>query len=260
MEMHECVDEACNLVDITFGDMGGQFGTCPPDGFVNIHDRNLVLACFAGTTSCDPLNIDAGGPFGSCVPDGFCNVHDANLALAIFSGTSSCTCPGSPAPQTPAVTVAQSGVTLVPSTRRVRPGGIIEVRLFLDHGVDALQSYQLHIESGGGVAGTLELIDIEIESRKDHVFARLDGTFEAANTATGQVIGGLSSGSVATLDDGYLATFVFRASKNAAGMMWVDLRIDEASGDQTFLISDFENRVATTETTPAVIEVGRTRR
>jgi hypothetical protein len=254
----------CTVVNKTRpADMGGSFGACPIDGFCNIHDRNLALSCFAATTTCASINIDAGGAFGACAADGFCNVHDANHALSCFAGTNMCVC--GPTPQTPfapqVVDVAQ--VELVPSATHVSAGSTVKVQAWVSNPLLDLQSYQLHIESTGGRAGALRLVDISIAPRKDHVFDGANEPFEAFNVATQQMLAGRSGGQD-PVASGYLATFTFRADAHASGSFVVDLRTDESAGDQTYFVADSNGKIAVKKTTPAVIHVSskrhRTRR
>lgn len=90
---YDCDNEICSLQPSLFGDVGGAFGDCTPDGFVNLFDRSHVLTCFAGTNPCMGFNLDVGGPFGDCAPDGFCNLFDVSHVLTSFSGTNPCSCP-----------------------------------------------------------------------------------------------------------------------------------------------------------------------
>jgi probable HAF family extracellular repeat protein len=101
-----CAAGACSSVEIPFADMGGEFGSCPPDGFADSHDRFHALNCFSnqdtlgqpgyGCEDAPPqaFNVDAGGPFGDCAPDGVCDGHDAFHALNAFDGSTTCLCPG----------------------------------------------------------------------------------------------------------------------------------------------------------------------
>jgi hypothetical protein len=100
-----CVAGDCQSVAVSFADLGGAFGACPPDGVTDGHDRFHALNCFSNTdTSGGPgypceaappqaFNADAGGPFGDCQPDGVCDGNDAFHALNAFDGSGTCTCP-----------------------------------------------------------------------------------------------------------------------------------------------------------------------
>jgi hypothetical protein len=106
-----CEAGHCAGSAVSFGDVGGEFGACPPDGAADANDRFHALNCFANQNAmgasgypCEAappaaFNVDAGGPFGDCNPDGVCDGHDAFHALNAFDGTTSCSCPApSPAP------------------------------------------------------------------------------------------------------------------------------------------------------------------
>jgi glucose/arabinose dehydrogenase len=252
-EWCDCDNGVCLTISIVFADMGGAFGACPPDGFANVHDRNLALTCFSNQTTCLPLNIDAGGSFGSCAPDGFCNVHDANLALTAFSGTTTCVCPAGPQPEGPAAIVGEAEVALLTDRGRVRQGQRFEVRAFVTADV-GLQSYQLHIASSGGRRGSLELIDIDIDPQYDNIFAGRSDSFSAFNVDTGQMLAGVN-GKTQPANDAYLATFIFEASPDAAGSFVIELLTNEALGDQTFMIADFTDAISITHNAAAVIEI-----
>ncbi len=257
----------CDRMPITFGDMGGGFGDCIPDGFCNVHDRNQALACFEGTTNCDAINIDTGGSFSNCQSDGFCNIHDANHALRCFAGTNPCVC--GPAPEFAAEPTIVGAIELsaVADARSLRAGDMVDVRVLMDADAGSharrpkptLQSFQLHLEVSGGHRGHLELIDIAIDDRTDFVFDGFAGLFDAYNVEKGQMLAGLDGGSVTTKTNAYLATFTYRASSDAAGTFVVDILRDEAAGDQTFLISSFADKVEVLSTQPAVIVVGAER-
>jgi hypothetical protein len=244
-----CGDGACSGVDILFGDMGGAFGACPPDGAVDGNDRFHSLNCFSNqTTAGEPgypcelsppqaLNVDAGGPFGDCAPDGVCDGSDAFHALNAFQGTTACSCPAGPAPtapQEPAV-VAAAGVRLQADRRSLRPEETVEVDVFLASPLHDLRGYQLHIGVSGGQGGTLDLVDIAVHDRKDSAFAGVTD-WQAFNVETGQMVAGLDTAGPATPSDAYLATFTFQASPDTSGAFTIELLYDDQdSGQRTFL-------------------------
>jgi hypothetical protein len=253
----DCIDPpsgTCNVVARSEpSDMGGQFGACLIDGFCNIHDRTHALTCFAGTNPCPTINIDAGGAFGVCPQDGFCNIHDANHALTCFAGTNSCVCGPSPefAPQ---VVQTVGTVSLRAEANRVEKA--VHVQVFTADGIDRLQSYQLHVDVSGGKSGKLKFADIVIEPRKDWVFAAYE-SFEAVNVQRGQMLAGVDSTGVGVKEDGYLATFVFEPSADASGTFVIDVLHDHASGDQSFLVSNFTDAVDIVSTKPGIITLDR---
>jgi hypothetical protein len=254
-EWYSCAPTpTCNIIPTIFADMGGAFGACPPDGFCNIHDKNHALNCFAGTSGCDSLNVDAGGAFGACTPDGFCNIHDANHALTCFAGTNTCTC--GPAPQGPAGEIVdETTLDVVASTALASADDRVAVRVFIADALANLQAYQLELEVSGGRRGHLHLEAIVIEGRRDAVFSAQAGTFDASNVTTAQVLRGLEFGGVTTPADGYLATFYYRPSADAAGTFVIDVSHSDESA-HTYLVSDFKDAVEITGTTPATIIVG----
>ncbi len=259
-----CEDGACMGIDIVFADMGGPFGDCAPDGAADGNDRFHALNCFAnkgaGGYPCavsppTAFNVDTGGPFGACSPDGVCDANDAFHALDAFSGTSSCACPlNGPAPQfTPRkLRTATANITLAPSRDHITADARVAVDVLLHTPLPDLRGYQLHVGTSGGHSGSLELIDITIQpaveaarhrdvtgtyrnSLRPHVFAGLD-FWKAFNTSSQQMLAGLDAPGIA-VEAGYLATFVFRSSPDAAGMFVVELMHDDHDSRQrTFLI------------------------
>jgi hypothetical protein len=254
----ECIDPpsgTCNVVARTVpADVGGAFGLCPIDGFCNIHDRTHALTCFGGTNSCALINIDAGGGFGLCPPDGFCNIHDANHALTCFGGTNTCVC--GPAPEGGGVVVVDDAALKVVTDRRsAAAGDRVEVRVFISDALEDFQSYQLHMAASGGDRGTMTLVDIQIDDRKDYVFGS-SVRFDAVNTAKSQMLAGLDVGSKATSNESYLATFIYEVSKDASGSFVIDVLHDEANEDQTFLVAGSNGKIDVRSTAPAVIHIG----
>ncbi len=247
----------CESTPLTLSaDMGGPIGECTPDGFCNLADALHALTCFSNTSSCDSLNVDAGGPLGDCAPDGFCNLADALHALTCFAGTNPCTC--GPSPQAPfqPFFAGEAELVAVPDRRAVRPGDDVQVRIFIAGDLDDLQSYQLHLGVSGGRRGYLSLVGITVEPRDDFVFAKsADDTFEAVNVDKAQMLGGLFTRGVPAKGQGYLATYTYRVSPDAAGVFVVDVLYDDANQDQTFVVSDFVNGIEISTTTPAVITV-----
>ncbi len=228
----ECAAGTCVGTDIVFADMGGQFGACPPDGTADGNDRFHALNCFANVDpdggggyvcEADPpaaYNVDAGGQFGSCNPDGVCDGNDAFAALNAFGGTTTCSCPldGGPAPTvTEPRVVDRAGFNLVALRDGIRAGELIEVDVRLDRALPDLRGYQLHLAASGGGSGRLDLIDIAMPA--DGVFA---SEWTAFNRTTGQMVAGRDSSGVA-VSQGSLATFTFRASKDARGTFTVNL-------------------------------------
>ncbi len=247
----ECTDTgACLSTAVPFGDMGGQFGLCMPDGTPDGNDRFHALNCFADVDPGSPppnnypceaaapvaFNVDAGGQFGSCAPDGVCDGNDAFAALNAFAGASTCTCPGGPAPDSSgSVIVDHIGVALEAPHTVVRPGTLLAIDVLLEHGTPDLRGYQLHLEAAGGLSGTLELVDIAVHDHVQHVFAGL-APWQAFNVLTGQMVAGLDSSGIAASGGDYLATYYFRASADAAGTFSIALLHDVASADhRTFL-------------------------
>ncbi len=268
-----CDAGLCSSIDVVFADIGGQFGSCPPDGSADGNDRFLALTCFAGQgwnhSECEPdppnaTNLDAGGPFGSCSPDGVCDGNDAFHALNAFAGLNSCSCPRSPSPEFPPTVVDWSTIRLEAAVDEVRAGQVIHVDVYMEQPLSDLRGYQLHVTAAGRHSGALTLVDMSIRDVKaEHVFEGL-AFWEAYNVKTGQLVVGLDTEGVDTPADGYLATLTYRVSKNASGTFLIDVLHDHDDPTaRTFIFPTLPTgMIEVSGTTAAVIEVvdGETRR
>jgi hypothetical protein len=245
---------SCTSTDRVFADMGGAFGECAVDTFANIHDRNHVLSCFAGTNPCESLNIDAGGQFGDCTSDGFCNIHDANHALAAFAGTSTCMCPPGPVPSAPSILAGRATLTLVATTPIVSPGQEFEVHAIIEEALPSLQAVQLQLLPSGGQMGQVTCQKIRIEPRKDAVFGK--DAFAATNASDNKMLLGINAlAGVTAPSHGYIATFSYRANADARGMFVLDIAHPDVTVDGSFLIGAEQSQYIIDKTRPAVIEV-----
>jgi hypothetical protein len=266
----ECNEGSCLGTTIPIADMGGQFGSCFPDGTADGNDRFHALNCFSdmSTTSgpgypCEDsppkaYNVDAGGPFGDCSPDGVCDGNDAFHALNAFQGSTTCSCPSGPAPQLPRppVVVAEASIQLQVNPHTLLPGESVEVDVYLADSTPDLRGYQLHVGVRGGETGLLDLVDIVVHERKDAAFAGL-AAWQAFNIGTRQMVAGIDMAGVETVANAYLATFIFRSSPDAAGAFVIDLLHDESDRSQrTFLFPTPESgKIEVAEAVPAVVEV-----
>ncbi len=285
-----CTDGNCLGTSVTYGDIGGEFGACPPDGIADGNDRFHALNCFANEDPATPppntypcetaapvaLNVDAGGPFGNCAPDGVCDGNDAFAVLAAFAGESTCACPGGPGPQFDPIVVDQATLELTPAQTTLAPGETIDVAVHLTTPLGDLRGYQLHVGVAGGVTGTLELIDIHVQdvaptptksphrsnTVRNHVrHARPPGDlladgWAAFNVTTHQVVVGNDAPGLAVAP-GYLATFTFRATQQARGTFEVAiLHHDDDPMHRTFLFpSRLGDKITILRAAPAEIRV-----
>jgi hypothetical protein len=248
-----CVGGACHPQAIGFADMGGSFGTCPPDGTADSSDRFHALNCFADTDTagnaqaypCEAappaaFNVDAGGQFGDCSPDGVCDGNDAFHALNAFAGATSCSCPADgPVPASPehkAPTSTGRAELVLRAPRAVLgPNESLEVSVYLGSDLADLRGYQLHLGVSGGTSGSLQLIDVAVQARPDAAFDQL-GAWQAFNVATAQMVAGLDSPGVKAPAGSYLATFTYRASPDAAGPFVIEVLHDAGNpAHRTFL-------------------------
>ena len=267
----ECDGSPCNAIlqqiDIVFADMGGENGTCPPDGVADANDRFHALNCFSNQNtlglpgySCEPFppsatNVDAGGEFGTCSPDGVCDGNDAFHALNAFQGLTSCSCPGGgPAPQAP-FSNGLATLTARPDSDQIRSGELVRVDVHLTSGLDDLRGYQLHLAASGGTRGSLILEDITVTKRGDAVFGPT--AWMAFNVDTAQMVAGLDGAGVNVSSKGYLASFYYRASSDAAGRFVVDILHDSTDSTQrTFLFpTAAHGRIDVLKSSPATVHV-----
>ncbi len=209
------------------------------------------------------MNQDIGGQFGSCTPDGTCDGNDAFLTLAAFEGQANCSCPLDPSPEferieTKPVVMGQAELILVANRKVARPGELVQIDAYLSGTLQDLRGYQLHTTVRGGGRGTLSLRDIAIEQRDDHVFGGQE-SFKAFNTSTDQMLAGLESDGIAVNGRVYLASFTYRVEKDAAGTFLIDvLHNDNNPEHRTFLFAtQLNGHIEITGTTPATFEVPR---
>jgi hypothetical protein len=248
---YACVAGSCLETFVGFGDMGGEFGACAPDGAVDANDLFHALNCFANTAAdgsagypCEAappaaFNVDAGGAYGACAPDGVCDGNDGFHALNAFDGLTTCSCSpgGGPSPTDPVepMMARQVGLRLSAQPSALRPGDFVQIDVHLDGSLPDLRGYQLHLGAGGGLAGALELVDIAVQERKDQVFAEAP-QWQAFNVHTGQMLAGLNSPGIAAEAGAYLATFIYRVSDDAAGKFIIDVFSDSSNPKhRTFL-------------------------
>jgi cysteine-rich repeat protein len=268
-----CAAGECNGTAVGFADMGGAFGTCIPDFATDANDHFHALHCFANSNTLgnsgypcegDPpnaLNVDAGGPFGDCAPDGVCDGNDAFHAINAFSGATACSCSsGGPAPalgeaRQPEV-VGRATIELRQSLQQVGPGALVEVDVLLATPLTDLRGYQLHVGTSGGKSGGLELVDISIGKSE---FNEKAGRWSAFNTRTHQMLAGLDGPGVSTPAGSHLATFMYRASADAAGTFAVELLHDDTdTTHRTFLFPTPANgKIEIAEAVPVTLEVAQ---
>jgi hypothetical protein len=260
-----CDAGACNGTDVDFANYGGKFGECTPDGIVDANDGFHALNCFSNqstsgvpgeTYPCEenaPLaaNVDAASLGSPCTPDGVCDANDYFTALNVFEGVSPCSCAG-PAPGYAPTTSARVSMTLSAAQASVRPGGVVSVAARIDQPLADLRGYQLHVETSGGHSGQLELVDMTIEPRKDVALA---DQWRAFNLESAQLAAGRSSAGVSTAAGAYLATFTFRATKDASGSFVIDLRRADAGGRSALFTTPVDQQLDISGTTPARVDV-----
>jgi glucose/arabinose dehydrogenase len=282
-QWYACMNSVCQTLSRDAGqaDMGGANGACPIEGACDGNDRFHALNCFsdqdtmgnAGAYPCEAappaaLNVDAGGPSGSCTLDGVCDGNDAFAALNCFSNVDTagmipypCSCSG-PQPSGPPAGSkfeAPAAAIRLRAPAQIEPGQTVEVEVFFDRALPDLRGYQLHLGTAGGHSGRLELVDIAVEpGRRDHVFTK-QPFWAAFNTRVAQMVAGLDGAGVPTPAGGYLATFAYRASDDAAGVFEVNVRFDGANPqpeDRTFLFGTHARPIAVDHSTPLSIRVG----
>jgi hypothetical protein len=123
--------------------------------------------------------------------------------------------------------------------------GLYVVDLFVQ-GVTGLRTYQVALTVSGGTAGALTRSDIHIdEERADYVFADQD-VISAADQGGGRITSLLRDGAIDRTDPGYLGTFRFRPTSEAAGTF--EIAVDMSA--RTFL-SDGANEMIEFRAGPA---------
>jgi hypothetical protein len=243
-------------------DAGGPFGACCPDGVCDGNDAFHALHGFAGDSPCQcPANfvcpcpvpsagVCLGNKLQACTSDRDCGGGSCQLVL----------CQPGPAPISPGEggpqIVAAATLRLESSQDKIRAGETVDVVVTLGNALADLRGYQLHVVAVGGDAGSLDLVDLSIEARKDHVFAGLPD-WRAFNVSTQQVLAGIDASGVEAPQGAYLATLVFRASEDAAGTFTIDLLHDDSQPAQrTFLFpTPAGAKIQVQETSPAVVTV-----
>ncbi len=255
--------------DIVFADMAGQFGDCLPDGTADSNDRFAALNCFTGYNAdgvtlydCEDsaptaFNVDTGGAFGNCNPDGVCDANDAYHAINVFAGINTCipTCSAGPTPDVNPIVTSRASLELRPTKKHVRPRDTIAVEVFLSSPLDDLRGYQLHLGVAGGTRGQLELVDVSVDERQDAVFSD-QPAWTAFNVKTGQMLAGLDTPGVRTTADSYLATFTYRASRDAVGPFQIELLHDVTDVSQrTFVFRTDPRAVTEIDAESVVVEV-----
>jgi len=131
-----------------------------------------------------------------------------------------------PAP-VPTPSDAAASINVVPIGME---NGLFLVDVYAE-GVTGLRTYQVALMVSGGTRGALEREDVEVvTARDDYVFAGLD-VVSAADKIGGRITSVLKSGSIDQTDPGYLGTYSFRPSADAAGTFEIAVEV----GPKTFL-------------------------
>ena len=122
----------------------------------------------------------------------------------------------------PSVQIA--GLRLQSRAGALRPDRLVEVDVYLVERLAALRGYQLHVVADTKRRGDLELLDIVVDAREDHVFSGLQ-YWAAFNVRTAQMVAGLDQEGVA-VEPGYLATFIYRPGRDLEGPVVLRLLAD----------------------------------
>lgn len=177
-------------------------------------------------------------------------VFDTTTAELTISGLN----PSDIGDLTDAVRAAATGgmISLVPSTTHVLPGGLVDVDVFVS-GIASLRTFQVALtDPMGGLAGRFTLEDIQIDlTRSDFVFGARQNI--AVPDFSGNRIGGvLFSDGVNAMDDLYLGTFTYRASRDAEGKF----RLTVNGGDRRSLLWTSQNEPTAFRVNAAAITIG----
>ncbi len=222
-------------------DAGGQFGSCAPDGVCDGNDAFAALNAFAGTTSCScPLN---GGPSPVIEP-----VTVATATLELHASRAEVR-PGD------VIDVEVHLATPLADLRGYQlhlevSGGdrgvlelvdiaIAEPGVFGDDAFESSGDRRPAIDDrrAARAARHVELHAIprlEVNSNPESA-ADTGYVWAAFNTTTGQMLAGRDTPGV-PVEAGYLATFTYRASKDARGSFAIDVLADpDAADHRTYL-------------------------
>jgi len=108
--------------------------------------------------------------------------------------------------------------------------GLFFVDVYVE-GVTGLRTYQVALTVSGGSSGAMLRENVEVDTaRDDYVFAGLD-VVDAADQVGGRITSVLKDGAIDHTDPGYLGTYAFRPSSDAAGTFEIAVEI----GSKTFL-------------------------
>jgi hypothetical protein len=247
----DCATNSCASVPREFGDVGGEFGDCAVDGFVNLHDRNLVLHCFSRSGTCADLNMDIGGAFGDCAPDGHCNIHDVIHISAASAGIPRCVCPDTPAPE---IEPQPHGVVelRLKSRGAIYPGalGVVDVWVSSETTIHGIQVVP---RVSGGLGGQMRWVKTSIRNHPQDLWHLDPEAYSAFDPMSGAVLRGSSSRKPTGPEPRYLATFYFEPTGNASGNFVVDV----APGDNATAVVDLALNPADVQVRPAVLEFAR---
>ncbi len=233
-----CEDDAPVAFNV---DAGGQFGSCAPDGVCDGNDAFAALNAFAGTTSCScPLN---GGPSPVIEP-----VTVATATLELHASRAEVR-PGD------VIDVEVHLATPLADLRGYQlhlgvSGGDRGTLELVDIAIARPGVFGDTADAGSGVRRPA-LVDRRVarDGRRtaQHAIAKSDVVAQsesaadtgyvwaAFNTTTGQVLAGRDTPGV-PVEAGYLATFTYRASKDARGSFAIDVLADpDAADHRTYL-------------------------
>ena len=119
-------------------------------------------------------------------------------------------------------------MSVVTAQRAVLPGGLIKVDVFVSNVTD-LSVYQVKLAVTGGEKGNLKSETLKIDkNRDDYVFGKAEVI--AAEDTDGSRMGAMQfTGSVDVTRPGYLGTYSYRASEDAAGAFQVGIELGKNS-------------------------------
>ncbi|MBU0717994.1 MAG: hypothetical protein KJ749_07085, partial [Planctomycetes bacterium] len=205
---------------------------------VNFDDILAGIKVFEG----EPDPIDSWVDIDPEVPDGVVNFADIYRIVFGFQGnpypfSDPALCSGkSAAPEGRGDPVTQ--FTLVRAGEAERESGLITVDVYIGT-VDDLGAYQVTPEVTGGSGGSLDLEGLHVDTeREDFVFA--SGKFLDAADLIGGRLGAVSlEDAVDVTGPGYVGTFTFRASVDAAGTF----EIAVSGWEGSFLLDSEASRI-----------------
>jgi hypothetical protein len=222
----ECDNGLCSNTPRVYGDVGG-------NGARSLLDVFCILDLIGGS-SADPACNVTNADIDPCTGNGVLALFDIFAVLDAIGGIDPCC--GGPADKSMSSDLEtvlrpesrQRGVAairLIPSARAIDTGDTVSVDVLVS-GVADFRGYEIALEATGGKSGALVLEAVSVDAeREDYVFGGRE-VFDVGDVAGSRVVAATASGGVNSYGQAYLATFTFRATKDAYGSFEIGPKAD----------------------------------